>query len=131
MMTPEGEASIQGKSVSSVVQAYMEPLISEWQHAGGKSIEELNNLLENPWTIWNAVVYHDYYPEAHRHNLLADMRSRIPAEADEIRALLEFFISRKREEFGKYRYLFRKCSFRMEKNGELVCRAEITLPSEG
>lgn len=48
MMTPEGEASIQGKSVSSVVQAYMEPLISEWQHAGGKSIEELNNLLENP-----------------------------------------------------------------------------------
>ncbi|HYX37769.1 MAG TPA: hypothetical protein VE954_32100 [Oligoflexus sp.] len=108
----------------------MEPLINEWHHAGGKSVEELNKLLETPWTIWNAVVYHDCYPDDDRHNLLAGMRSRIPAEADEIRALLEFFIARKREEFDEYRYLFRDCSFQIGKAGDLVFRAEICLPNK-
>jgi hypothetical protein len=128
MMTPEVAALTLGRPVSAVLQEYMEPLINEWLHAGGKSIEELNKLLETPWTIWNAVVYHDCYPEADNHKVLAGLRSRIPAESPEIKALLEFFIARKREKFGEYRYLFRECSFRRAENGDLVCRAEITLP---
>lgn len=128
MMTPEVAALTLGKPVSAVLQEYMEPLITEWHHAGGKSIEELNKLLETPWTIWNAVVYHDCYPDADRHNLLADMRSRIPAKSVEIRALLEFFIARKREKFGQYHYLFRGFEFRKSESGDISCRAEIALP---
>ena len=130
MMAPEVAALTLGRPVSAVFKEYMEPLINEWQHASGKRVEELNKLLETPWTIWNAVVYHDCYPEADRHNMLADMRSRVPADSPEIRALLEFFIARKREEFGQYRYLFREFAFREGKNGDLVCRAEITLPGK-
>ncbi|HYX36835.1 MAG TPA: hypothetical protein VE954_27320 [Oligoflexus sp.] len=130
MMTFDMAALTLGKPVSAVLQEYMEPLITEWHHAGGKSVDELNKLLETPWTIWNAVVYHDCYPDADRHNLLADMRSRIPAESVEILALLEFFIARKRQQFGEYRYLFRECTFRRARNGDLVCRAEVCLPSK-
>lgn len=119
-----------GRTVSGVLQEFMEPLTDEWWRTGGlnRSLADFNNFLQPAYTIWNAVVYHDCYPKNDKLKLLANLRKTLPNKASGERILLEFFIKRKRQEFSEYRYLYRDFEFRMTKSGDISCYAEICVP---
>lgn len=55
----------------------MEPLLIEWRDMSPRAgLKRLNEMLRTPWCIWNAVVFHDFYPKADKHRLLGgEMRA--------------------------------------------------------
>ena len=122
---------LHGRAVSEVFQDFMEPLLIEWRDMRPRpSLKRLNEMLRTPWCIWNAVVFHDFYPNADKHRLLDDLRRRIlqGPEPGAI-AMIDVFIERKRSLFGQFRYLFGEFEFYKAKDGEIRCRAMASLPN--
>lgn len=116
-----------GKPVSIVYQDYVEPIMLEWVKMKPRpSYDELNKMLTFPWTVWNAVVLEDFYPDAEGKNLFNMMHTLVGKGPE--KAFVDWWIDRKREHFGQYRYLFGNCAFYENKDGESRCRAEIKLP---
>ncbi len=114
-----------GKAVSQIYQDYMEPLIMEWLPDREKlGYEHLNKLCEVPWSVWNAIVFKDYYPLAEKGVLYNEMLEKI--EDPKMKAVIDFWVIRKRTSFGKYRFLFGDCLF-FTLEGQSRCRADIRL----
>lgn len=123
----EGERLAMGKPVSLVYQDYVEPIMLEWVKMKPRpSYDELNKMLTVPWTIWNAVVLEDFYPEANDEGFMSQIHTLLGKGP--VKGLVDWWIERKRRDFGKYRYMFGECLFYETKDGESRCRAEIKLP---
>ena len=123
---------LRGQPVSGVFQDFVEPLVIEWSQMSPRpSIDELNKMCRFPWTVWNAIVYKDFCPDAIEMDCIEWMH-RLLAQNDTVKAsghaVLDLFVRRKREMFGEYRYLFGNAEFYRSPEGEMRCRAEAVLP---
>ena len=122
---------LRGRMVSEVWQDYIEPLVISWNDVRPRpSVEDLNQMCQVPWTIWNAVNYHDYYPKAGMSHLLEAARQLIRQSAEpQAAAMVDWYIARKREKFGEFRYLLGDCAFYEAADGEIRCRATASMPN--
>ena len=109
--------------VSTVFLEYVEPFLELFfSEINSPSLEELNDVLRVPWTIWNA-----FYLQRNGSDIDFDswMYSLIQDAPDNVKALFEFLSTRRKTLFSDYSYMIDEFRFYVNKQTKkLTFKAE-------
>ena len=109
--------------VSTVFLEYVEPYLDlVFSELNNPSLEELNDILRVPWTIWNA-----FYLQQNGSDIDFNGRmfSLIEDAPQEMKAIFEFMSMRRKKTFAEYDYMIGEFSFYVhEQTGKLTFKAE-------
>ena len=117
------EPALHGKKISEVFQDYVEPIIESLKtEQPNASLEEYDFMLRVPWMAWNAVVLKELEPN--KTDYLNMMDQILIGQSPMVKAMVEFWVERKRKEFSKYKYLLGEYRSYKKENGDLYFFAE-------
>jgi len=109
--------------VSTVFLEYVEPFLELiFSEINNPSLEELNDILRVPWTIWNA-----FYLQRNGSDIDFDgwMSSLIQDVPHDMKALFEFLSTRRKTLFSDYDYMIGEFSFYVhQQTKQLTLKAE-------
>jgi len=109
--------------VSTVFLEYVEPFLElVFSEINNPSLEELNDILRVPWTIWNT-----FYLQRNGSDIDFDgwMSSLIEDATQDMKALFESMSTRRKTMFAEYDYMIGEFSFYVhEQTGKLTFKAE-------
>lgn len=107
---------LNGKKVSVVFNEYASPVLEFYLEEAGytglaeMSIEEMNQVLQLPWLIWNAVVAKD----KNTIDFLGSITLLTKHTPGKIKAFIKFMRKRKETEFKKYNFFLGE--FKLNRN---------------
>lgn len=122
------ERMLDGKKVSVLFNEYASPMLEFYLEEAGyaglheMSIEEMNQILQLPWLIWNAVVARSHKDKIDYLGSITLITKHVP---EEIKELINFMRKRKETKFKKYNFFLGE--FRLSKSS---MSDEITLTVE-
>jgi hypothetical protein len=110
------QSMLNGKKVSVVFNEYASPVLEFYLEEAGlsglneMSIEEMNQVLQLPWLIWNAVVAKD----RDTIDYLASISLLTKHTPEEIKELIKFMRKRKETKFKRYKFFLGE--FKLDRN---------------
>lgn len=120
---------LNGKKVSVVFNEYASPVLEFYLEDAGyagineMSIEEMNQVLQLPWLIWNAVVAQ----KSHENKIdyLGSITLLTRQAPEEIKSLIKFMRERKETKFRKYNFFLGELTLsRSNFNHEVILTVE-------
>lgn len=99
---------LSGKKISVVFNEYASPVLEFYLEEAGyagineMSIEEMNQVLQLPWLIWNAVVAQK--SRENKIDYLGNITLLTKHTPEEIRGLIKYMRKRKETKFKKYNF---------------------------
>src|SRR5258708_7806826 len=95
---------LNGKKASEVFNEYAAPVLEIYlQDSREANIEEIEQVLQMPWLIWNAMVIKE--DPNNKLDYLASIKLLLKDAPLEIKKLIEFMCERKKTLFKQYNYL--------------------------
>lgn len=120
---------LSGKKVSVVFNEYASPVLKFYLEEAGyagineMSIEEINQVLQLPWIIWNAVVAKKF--RENKIDYLGGITLLTKSTPEEIRDLIKFMRKRKETKFKKYNFFLNEFKLsRSNINHEIILTVE-------
>jgi len=101
------ETLLKGKKVSVIFNEYASPILEFYLEEAGYdnldqiSIEEMNQILQLPWLIWNAVVAKEFNNKI---DFLGSIKLLTRQTPSEIQRLIDYMKERKETKFKKYNF---------------------------
>ncbi len=121
---------LNGKKISDIFNEYALPVIETYMYDAGYasledvSIEELDQILQFPWVIWNAVVAQgkdtiDY---------LGSITLLTKHTPQEVKELIKFMRKRKETKFKKYDFFLGEVKLNRNIDNKIIISVEAKVP---
>ncbi len=123
---------LNGKKVSDIFNEYASPVIEIYMHDAGYtnienvSIAELDQILEFPWLIWNAVVAKGKDPL----DYLGSITLLTKNSPKKVKELIKFMRKRKETKFKKYDFFLGDVKLNRNTDNTIIMSVEVRVPSQ-
>jgi hypothetical protein len=119
---------LQGRKASEVFLEYADPFLRlGLEQLGRGTLEQIEQILQIPWTIWNACILQN--DPNQKVDFMASIRLLLRRQPGEAKLFIEQMKERKKMLFAKYNYLLGKMTLTAdEQTGGLTLILETRLP---
>lgn len=117
-----------GRKASEVFLEYCAPFLNGFSAEGTKDLEDVKRGLMLPHLVWNAVIMDEIRGKPF--TWTENIRNRVKEAGPQGEVFLNFWIKRKKEDFGKYRYTISDFYLRGKNIYDFVMRVETRDPSQ-
>jgi hypothetical protein len=126
------QSLLNGKKVSDIFNEYASPVIEIYMHDAGYtniesvSIAELDQILQFPWIIWNAVVSKGKDPL----DYLGSITLLTKHSPKKVKELIKFMRKRKETKFKKYDFFLGDVKLNRNPDNTIIMSVEARVPSQ-